>query len=118
MCYTEDRNEYKRGKLIPQRDKNETMEDCVLRILRREEKRTEVISEKDIFAVFEKELYGKYYLSKDNVYMIDCNDIDLSCDIAKAELLDNWEIEIELSWYSWDKTINSMIKQALYTIKK
>ena len=106
--------EHRRWKLIPQLDKNESIEDWCLRILKEKEKRTDATNyEDDIKELFRDELLDKYYLWEKEIYLTDCERIDESDDICTAKQLDNWDIEVELKRYNWGASINEMIEQAL-----
>ena len=110
--------EHKRWKLIPQLDKHEPIEDCCLRILRREEIGTDKSIYEDTYkSIVLDELYQDYYIWESQVYKIEVEDVDNDEDIATAKILTWWEIEIELKWYNWWAGIDEMIEQALTNIK-
>lgn len=74
----------------------ETIGDCALEILKREQNKAIIKKyQKNIFKVFIDELYAKYNISEDNVYITDCFNIDWNTDldIADIKILDTWEVE-------------------------
>ena len=77
--------EHRKGRLHPQREQNESMEDCAMRLLKEEERK--LYEGDDVLEIVRDELYEDYYIGKDNIYYIDCEYYENDDEIANAKLL-------------------------------
>ncbi|HCL4455055.1 hypothetical protein EJM73_08325 [Clostridium botulinum] len=64
------------------------------------------------------ELYKRYYINNNNLYIIKSEQVDPECDIFNASMNDNGEIEFEIKYYNGGCGFDEALDEAISNLKK
>ncbi|APR02564.1 TPA: hypothetical protein ACXDAY_002133 [Clostridium botulinum] len=64
------------------------------------------------------ELYKRYYINNNSLYVIESEQIDPEYDIFNASMNDNEEIEFEVKYYNGGCSFNEALNKAMSNLKE
>ncbi|EQB4340395.1 hypothetical protein ACYJ2U_001711 [Clostridium botulinum] len=107
------------GKLIKlKRLSNETLEQQCEEVC----KENNLYNLPDFYGTWEEyltsELYKKYYINKDDLYVIESEQVDPEYDIFNASMNDNGEIEFEVKYYNGGCRFDEALDEAMSNLKE